>query len=142
MVYALITDVPRTGEWAAECVGCEWLDGATEAAIGARFRGHNRLGDSEWSMVAVIDELEADRVFAFHTEDEAGASVTQWRFTLRADGVGTALTESFVRLADPGEKHRAFEKDLFGGRVNRNLSNINASLDRLATIVETPASDR
>ena len=43
-VYELVSDITRMGEWSPECYRCEWLDGATTAAPGARFRGHNRLG--------------------------------------------------------------------------------------------------
>lgn len=43
-VYELVSDITRMGEWSPECYRCEWLDGATTATVGARFRGHNRLG--------------------------------------------------------------------------------------------------
>ena len=43
-VYGLISDITRMGEWSPECRRCEWIDGATGPAVGARFRGHNRLG--------------------------------------------------------------------------------------------------
>ena len=38
-VWQVVSDVTRTGEWSHECLGVEWLDGATRAAVGARFRG-------------------------------------------------------------------------------------------------------
>ena len=47
-VYELVSDVSRMGEWSPECYQCEWLDGATTAEVGARFRGHNRLGKVRW----------------------------------------------------------------------------------------------
>ena len=43
-VYELISDITRMGDWSPECYRCEWLNGATAAEEGARFRGHNRLG--------------------------------------------------------------------------------------------------
>src|SRR5258708_35197745 len=43
-VFGLITDVTRMGEWSPECYRCAWLDGASAAVPGARFRGYNRLG--------------------------------------------------------------------------------------------------
>jgi len=36
VVYALVSDVTRTGEWSPECVRCRWLGGATAAVAGAR----------------------------------------------------------------------------------------------------------
>jgi uncharacterized protein YndB with AHSA1/START domain len=44
LVYDLITDVTRMGDWGPECYRCEWLDGATAPSIGARFRGYDRRG--------------------------------------------------------------------------------------------------
>jgi hypothetical protein len=49
VVYDLVTDVTRMGEWSPECVACEWVDGATGPAVGARFRGRNRHGLARWS---------------------------------------------------------------------------------------------
>jgi Polyketide cyclase / dehydrase and lipid transport len=33
-VYQLISDITRMGDWSPECYRCEWLNGATTAAIG------------------------------------------------------------------------------------------------------------
>lgn len=41
-VWSLVTDLPRMGEWSPENLGGEWLDGATGAAVGAKFRGNNK----------------------------------------------------------------------------------------------------
>ena len=48
LVYDLIADVTRMGEWSPECYRCEWLDGASAATPGARFRGYNRIGRFRW----------------------------------------------------------------------------------------------
>lgn len=135
----MVSDVMRTGEWAAECCRCEWLDGATEATVGARFRGHNRLGQREWSTVAVVDEVEPGHVFSFHTEAAAGEPITRWRYTLRPEGAGTVVTEGFERVAGPDPDEQDFEDKLFGGRVRHILKNIEVSLSRLAEIVEAGA---
>lgn len=43
-VYDLISDITWMGHWSPECYRCVWLDGATGADVGARFRGYNRVG--------------------------------------------------------------------------------------------------
>jgi len=43
-LWALVTDVTRTGEWSPEATGGAWIDGATGPAVGARFKGTNRGG--------------------------------------------------------------------------------------------------
>ena len=67
----------------------EWVDGATGPAVGAKFRGTNKLGPFKWSTTPTITEFEPDKVFAF----DAGG--TEWRYSFtEADG-GTSVTESF-----------------------------------------------
>ena len=48
VVYALVADVTRLGEWSPECYRCQWLDGVTAAVPGARFHGYNRRGGLRW----------------------------------------------------------------------------------------------
>src|SRR6185295_19638790 len=48
-VWRVVADVTRTGEWSHECHHVTWLDGATAAAPGVRFRGRNRSGVWRWS---------------------------------------------------------------------------------------------
>lgn len=96
VVYDLIADVTRMGDWSPECYRCEWLDGATEAAPGVRFRGHNRLGRLRWERTAVVNTAERGREFAFATvNDRAGREETRWRYAFRPSSAGTRLTESF-----------------------------------------------
>ena len=40
-VLAMITDLPRMGEWSPENKGGEWTKGATTAAVGTSFKGKN-----------------------------------------------------------------------------------------------------
>jgi hypothetical protein len=99
LVYDLVADVTRMGEWSPECYRCEWLGGATAAAPGARFRGYNRLGRFEWERTAIVDTADRGREFAFTTiNDRAGRRETQWRYTMQPSASGTVLTESFQFL--------------------------------------------
>lgn len=41
-VWALITDLPRMGEWSPKNTGGEWIEGASKAAVGAQFKGTNK----------------------------------------------------------------------------------------------------
>ena len=101
-VYALVSDVTRMGEWSPETVRCQWLDGATGPAVGARFKGSNRRGIMRWSTKPRVVAAEPGREFAF----VAGLMVvdrdmTKWRYQFEpaADG-GTDLTESFEMVND------------------------------------------
>ena len=47
-VWALITDLPRMGEWSPEATGGEWIEGAAAAAVGAQFKGTNKTATHNW----------------------------------------------------------------------------------------------
>ena len=93
-VYALVSDVTRMGEWSPETVRCEWLDGASGPAVGARFKAWNKHGILRWSNKPEVIAAEPGREFAF-TRVAAGSEVV-WRYRFEpAAGGGTDATESF-----------------------------------------------
>jgi carbon monoxide dehydrogenase subunit G len=97
-VYALISDMPRMGEWSPECRQVEWADGSTIATVGARFVGHNRSGPGgllRWSTRGRVLTADPGLEFAFVTEGSGGRESTVWRYRFeRVDG-GTRVTESY-----------------------------------------------
>lgn len=102
LVYRLITDITRMGEWSPECYRCTWLDGTDAAVPGARFRGYNKLGRHRWQTTAVILSAEEGRSFAFTTiHDKTGRPETAWQYDLRPSPAGTVLTESYEFLWCP-----------------------------------------
>jgi len=88
-VYAAITDVTRMGEWSPECQRAEWLGGATEATVGARFKGSNKRGRMKWSTKPEVTAADPGREFAFKTPQ------TQWSYRLAASNGGTEVVESY-----------------------------------------------
>jgi hypothetical protein len=94
-VYGVVTDVRRMGEWSPETTKCEWLDGATGPAVGARFKGTNKRGFASWSTKPKVVVAEQDRVFAFDVNDDV-----RWSYRFEPDGTGTKLSESFEMLRD------------------------------------------
>jgi len=99
-VYALVSDVTRMGEWSPETVRCEWADGATGPAVGARFKAQNRHGRMRWSNKPEVTAAEPGREFAFSRKAPAGGEVV-WRYSLLPEGAGTKLTESFEVIKRP-----------------------------------------
>ena len=88
-VYEMVSDVTRMGEWSPETVSCQWVDGASGPAVGAKFKGRNKAGIMRWSTTPVVTAAEPGREFAFKTND------TNWRYVFESDGSGTKVTESF-----------------------------------------------
>jgi hypothetical protein len=96
VVWDLVSDVTRIGEFSPETFEAEWLDGASGPAIGARFRGHvkrNGIGPIYWTQCEVTScEPEHDFGFAVY----AGRSPTNtWHYHLAERAGGTDVTESF-----------------------------------------------
>ena len=98
-VWAMVADVTRMGEWSPETERAEWLEGATGAAVSARFKGHNRRGKARWSTVCEVIEAERGRSFAFAVGG-SGKPSTVWRYRFDPIPDGVEVTESF-ELCEP-----------------------------------------
>ena len=96
VVWDLVSDVTRIGEFSPETFEAQWLDGATGPEVGARFRGHvkrNGIGPIYWTQCKVTS-CEPERDFGFAVY--AGKSATNaWRYQLVERDTGTDVTESF-----------------------------------------------
>jgi uncharacterized membrane protein len=101
-VWRVVADVTRTGEWSHECQRVEWLDGATSAARGARFRGANRAALWRWHRTSEVIEVEAGRVVAWRTIPTwRFVDSTEWRITLEPLPTGTRVVQTFEVLRCP-----------------------------------------
>ena len=92
-VWELVSDVGLMPTMSQELQSIEWLDGATEPAVGARFVGHSKhdaLG--EWATTSHVIECEPERVFAWAVEDPANPTAI-WRFRLEPKDGGTELSQ-------------------------------------------------
>jgi len=90
-VYALVSDLPRMGEWSPENIGGEWQDGGRGQG-GDRYIGHNRAGARAWSVPVMVTVAERGRCFAFVTRPDEGPYV-RWTYRLEPRGAGTRVTE-------------------------------------------------
>ena len=84
-VYALVSDLPRMGEWSPENTGGRWVGGATGPAPGARFRGTNRNGRHRWATVVTVTEPTPPTRFAFRLL-VGRKPVVEWLTTSPASG--------------------------------------------------------
>ena len=134
-VWAVVGDVTRMPEWSEELERVEILEGDGRAP-GSRFRGHNRSGQRSWAMTCVIDARDEGRNLEFHTEDDEGQVRTRWWYRLDPVHDGTLVTEGFLRVAKLGRIRAMAERKLLGDRAEYNARNIDASLERLAALME------
>src|SRR6185437_15493042 len=86
LVWDLIADVTRIGEWSPECILADWLEAPGQPRPGARFTGHNRLRSGfEYEVTCVVTEADRPRSFAWvvldDSEDPARPS-SSWRYQI------------------------------------------------------------
>ena len=134
-VYAVVSNVTRTGEWSPECQRCEWVEGATGPTFGARFRGYSRYGWLRWSKLNKVITAEPGKEFAFKVLPDwfnKGSSI--WRYRMEPKDGGTLLSESTEVLEWPGLVVRTLTS--LARRPDDMTNNIEQSLQRIKTIVE------
>jgi hypothetical protein len=94
-LYDIVADVTRMPELSPEIIRCEWLDGATSAIPGARFKATNKVEwRPAWNNMPVITVADRGRELAFsRTEPFAGTVV--WRYRFEPEGRSTRVGESY-----------------------------------------------
>lgn len=140
-VWGLVTDIVLMGEWSPEYDDGEWLDGATGAVVGARFRGHNSREGREWESVSTVIEAEPGRSFAWAVGDPGNASAT-WRFDLTLVRNGTRVRQQVQLGPGPSGLTRRIaevpdrEAEVVAARVKEHNGNMHATLDGLKSAAE------
>ena len=94
-VWALVSDLPRMGEWSPENAGGKWVKGATGPALGAVFEGVNKNGFRRWSTVVTVVGCEPNKVFEFAVTS-GPLKVATWRYEFEETDDGCRVTESWV----------------------------------------------
>ena len=138
-LYAMVSDLPRIGEWSPECERVEWEGEVTTPVEGTTFVGHNAVGPGRrirYKRHGQVLRAEPGTAFSFIT-DEGGRPSTAWHYTFEAIGEGrTRVTEGYevrwipvwARILDvPTNRH----KELVAG--------MRTTLERLAASVRTSA---
>jgi hypothetical protein len=100
-IWDVVRDVMRTGEWSHECVEVVWLDGATAAAPGARFRGRNRAGIFRWGRICEVVAAEPYELVWRTVPTAFYPDSTEWAIRLRPDGAGTTIEQTFDVIRAP-----------------------------------------
>jgi uncharacterized protein YndB with AHSA1/START domain len=95
-VYELFSDLSRMGEWSPECTRVEWRGGAAQAAVGAKFKGHNQRGARKWSTNGTVVALDPGREMAFDISS-FGLPVARWAYRVTPEGDDACtLTETWT----------------------------------------------
>lgn len=136
VVWHLVSDLPRMGEWSPEATGGRWKDGTSRACKGARFAGRNRSGWRRWSTLSTVTGCDPGSAFEFEVTS-GPVKVARWRYDIVATDEGCTVTESWE---DRRPGWFATATSLITGVSDRRAHtewNINTTLDALARAAET-----
>ena len=130
-VWAMVTDLPRMGEWSPENQGGEWADGATAPAVGATFKGKNSNGKKNWSTSVKVNALEVERKFSFGLL-VFGKNWCDWVYEIEPTATGCRVTHSWIDHR--GSVARFLGKVVSGvaDRATHNKKNMEVTLQNLA----------
>ncbi len=123
------------GEWSPETYLAEWNEGFDDAAVGAKYTGHNRHGDREWSIEAEIVELVPDERFFFDCNSR-GFVFSKWGYAIESTADGCMVTEYWQDLRPEEAKHISVSISGVEDRVAHNRAGMEQTLARLALAVE------
>ena len=95
VVWQLIWDLPRMGEWSPENTGGEWTKGATGPEVGAKFKGRNQAGSTTWSTMSTVTDAARGERFSFSVV--AGPfKIADWAFAIEPHEGGCRVTQSWT----------------------------------------------
>jgi uncharacterized protein YndB with AHSA1/START domain len=134
-VWALVTDLERMGEWSPENQGGNWVTPATEAAVGAIFKGNNSHGKRRWTTKVKVLEFDSPHRFSFRLLAGRLGSC-DWVYALEPSELGCLVTESWVDQRTP---LLTWTGKIYTGirdRGKHNRDSMLATLEAIATAVE------
>ena len=95
VVWGLVSDLPRMGDWSPENDGGEWVKGATGPAVGAKFKGRNSNGSKSWTTVSTVVDATPGERFSFLVV-VGPFKIAEWAFDIEATDVGCRVTETWT----------------------------------------------
>jgi len=139
-LYALVSDLPRMGEWSPENDGGRWIKGAAGPTVGARFEGSNSHGTKSWTTTVEIDEADPARAFTFRSF-VGPIKVARWRYQFDSVEGGTRVTETWDDQRNWLAKRIGGMASGVADRAAHNRSGMETTLDNLAAAAAAPATD-
>ncbi len=141
LLYAMVSDLPRIGEWSPECEAVEWEDDATIPVAGTTFVGHNAVGPGRrirYSRHGRVLVAEPGREFTFIT-DEGGRESTEWSYRFEPRGDGTTRVSESYRVRWIPTWARILDVPL--NRHKELLEGMRITLERLRATAEAAGPD-
>ncbi|MEI6502216.1 MAG: SRPBCC family protein [Armatimonadota bacterium] len=136
--WRYVTDITLPARVSAELEAVEWLDGADQIAVGARFTGRNRHeAFGEWETVCEIVEVEPGRRWVWNVVHPGGVGA-KWGFEVEPTSSGSLVRQwgrmgpgasgTTVAIAAQPDK----EARIVARRLEEWLTNMRANLAYIA----------
>lgn len=122
VLYDMVSDLPRIGEWSPECESVTWEGDVTTPVVGTTGMGQNAVGPGRrirYKRHVEVLAAERGKAFSFIT-DEGGKPSTAWHYTFEPLSDGrTRVTEGYevrwipmwARILDvPTNRHKELLK--------------------------------
>jgi uncharacterized protein YndB with AHSA1/START domain len=147
LVWDLVADVIRVGEWSPECIRAAWLGEPGGPHPGARFTGRNRFpGGFEYEVTCVVTEADRPRAFAWVVLDDSGDPArpsSSWRYRIDPLPGGSRVRQrfthgpgaSYLRAVAGEAPDRAAE--IIAARLDGLQANMSATLCAMKAVAES-----
>lgn len=137
LLYDLVADVSRMGEWSPEATGARQANKTLQA--GDTFIGTNRRGPVRWYTQCTV--LTADRGSEFAFDVNSGPlSLSRWSYRFEPTDSGTLVTESWWdrREGITGLVMKGLGQFVIpGNRAEHNRRTMEATLQQLKATAES-----
>ena len=102
VVWSVVSDVTRVGQWSGECRGCAWVDEVSGLAEGALFAGRNRRSWLRWTRLNEVKLVCRPNTLVWQTLARGiYPDSVEWRWDITGTEGGTRVRESFLVLSMP-----------------------------------------
>lgn len=135
VLYDMVSDLPRMGEWSPENTGGLWVKGATGPTVGARFRGTNAHRERHWATTSIVEEAERGKAFAFLVA-VGPIKISRWRYTFEPVDGGTEVTETWDDQRNWLARKAGGMASGVNDRLAHNRATMEATLANLARAAE------
>jgi uncharacterized protein YndB with AHSA1/START domain len=134
-VYELVADITQMDRWSPVSTGGRWLDGATEAVEGARFKGSNKEGPARWTTTCRILDARKGESLSWQVQ----LTGVRWGYRFEPDGSGgTEVTEWRDLSQRRALPFRVIEKLLRGKPAENTRKGMRETLERVKDAAEGP----
>jgi len=101
IVWDLVADVTRMGQWSPETTRCRWLSDPPGPREGARFAGTNAHRGRRWRTACTVVVADRGREFSFDVVGAGFLAVARWTYAFRPVGDGCEVTETYLDRRGP-----------------------------------------